>query len=111
MNVGHRSRYVFPAVVLAFCLCFRLATNAATLTVTSTGDSSPGSLRSTIASANPGDTIVFTSTFSGQVIQLTSAEILVTKNLTIDASSLPAGIAINGSRNFRVMEVSNNANL
>lgn len=111
MKVGNRTLHVFRAVMLAFCLCLPLATRATTLTVTSISDSGAGTLRNTIASANPGDTIVFNSSLSGQTIQLTSAELLVAKNLTIDASSLAAGIIINGNRTFRVLEITNGANV
>src|ERR1051325_1373014 len=49
-------------------------------TVTSNADSGPGSLRDTIANAAPGTTIDFAI---GGTIQLTSGQLLVTKDLTI----------------------------
>lgn len=58
--------------------------HAATLVVTTTADSGAGSLRDTIAAANDGDTIRFDAALNGQAIILTSAELLINKNLTID---------------------------
>src|SRR6516162_8242272 len=54
-----------------------------TLTVTSTADSGPGTLRADIAAAQPGDTIVFSPSLAGQTITLTSGELVVNKSLTI----------------------------
>src|SRR5437867_1309120 len=50
------------------------------VTVSSTADSGPGSLREAITSAAPGDSINFAVTGT---ITLTSGELLVTKNLNI----------------------------
>jgi len=72
--------------------------------VTTTADSGPGSLRDTLNAALPGTTITFTNGLSGQTILLTSGQLLVVKNFTIDASSLPAGIALNGNTNSRIFE-------
>jgi hypothetical protein len=81
-----------------------------TLTVTSTADSGAGSLRANIAAANPGDTINFASSLNGQTIQLSSGELDITKNLTIQGPG--AGLlTISGSYNpvsltgFRAFEV------
>jgi hypothetical protein len=52
-----------------------------TLTVTNNVDSGPGSLRADIAAAKSGDTIVFAANL-GQ-ISLTSGELVINKNLTI----------------------------
>ena len=53
------------------------------LTVTSTSDSGAGSLRDTIAAAGDGDTIQFAAALNGQTITLTSAELVVDKNIAI----------------------------
>ncbi|HEV2842955.1 MAG TPA: choice-of-anchor Q domain-containing protein [Chthoniobacterales bacterium] len=58
--------------------------HAATLVVTTTADSGAGSLRDTIAAASDGDTIQFDAALNGQTITLTSAELLINKNLIID---------------------------
>ena len=55
-----------------------------TLTVTSTADSGPGSLRAEIAAAQSGDTIVFDPSIAGTMIQLTSGELVINKSLDIE---------------------------
>jgi predicted outer membrane repeat protein len=54
-----------------------------TLTVTNTQDHGRGSLRAEIAAAHSGDTIVFSPSLDGKTITLTSGELDLTKNLTI----------------------------
>jgi hypothetical protein len=65
--------------VLLFCAGV-IHLEAATITVTNTNDSGPGSLRQALADANAGDTINFVVTGS---ITLTSGELTIDKNLTI----------------------------
>lgn len=75
-----------------------------TLTVTNNLDSGPGSLRAEITAAQPGDTVVFSSTLKGQTITLTSGELLLDKSLTIQGPG--AGqLAISGGNTSRVFEV------
>src|SRR5215469_3108140 len=81
------------------------AARAAVDTVTTTADSGPGSLRNAIAAAGPGDIILFSSTLAGQTIHLTSGELLIGQNLTINASALAGGILIDGGGNGRVLEI------
>ena len=52
-------------------------------TVTSTANSGAGSLRDTIAAASDGDTIQFDAALNGQTITLTSAELVIDKNISI----------------------------
>src|SRR5262245_15621444 len=54
-----------------------------TLTVTSPKDHGPGSLRAEIAAAQPNDVIVFSRKLDGNTITLTTGELNITKNLTI----------------------------
>src|SRR4051812_6256951 len=69
---------------LAAIFCFLAnGAQATTLTVTSNGDSGPGSLRDAIASAGAGDTIMFNLGAGPQSIVLTTAELLINKNLTL----------------------------
>src|ERR1700675_2839393 len=72
---------LFSSSVCAFGLA---SVHAATLTVTTTADSGAGSLRAAIASAAAGDTIQFSAALHGQTITLTSAELVIDKDLTLD---------------------------
>ncbi len=53
------------------------------LTVTSSADSGPGTLRAAIALANAGDTISYSPRLDGQTIRLTSGELAISQSLTI----------------------------
>ena len=87
-------------VVLAFSSASPVL--AATLTVTNLNDSGPGSLRDAIATASPGDTIVFGVTGN---ITLTSGELVINKNLTINGPGA-ASLAISGNNLARVLHIS-----
>ena len=54
-----------------------------TLTVTSSADSGAGTLRADVAAASSGDTIVFDPSLNGQTITLTSGQLDISKDLTI----------------------------
>lgn len=73
-----------------------LAGSAPGITVTTTNDSGAGSLRDAIATAAPGDTIDFDASLAGQTIRLTSGELSIDKNLTLDASALEGGVVVSG---------------
>jgi len=75
---------------------------AATLTVTNTDDSGPGSLRQTIANASSGDTIVFGVT--GMIILL-RGELVINKNLTINGPGA-GSLEISGNSASRVFNIS-----
>jgi cell division septation protein DedD len=72
-------RILFAACLSALCL-IALSTHAATITVTNTNDSGPGSLRQTLAAANDGDTINFGVTGT---ITLVTGHLLVNKSVII----------------------------
>ena len=57
--------------------------HGATITVTDITDSGVGSLRQALVDANDGDTIDFDSSLNGQLITLTSSQLLVNKSITI----------------------------
>lgn len=78
---------------------------AAIWVVTSTDDSGPGTLRQAIAGAAPGDVIVFDAGLGGATITLTSGELLIDKDLTIDATATP-GVNLSGGQAVRVLHVS-----
>ncbi len=104
----------FLATVSSIVLLGAATAQAATLTVTSLGDSGAGTLRQAILDASPsgGDTINFA--VSG-VITLTSGELAIAKNLTINGPAAnvltvrrsPAG----GAPEFRIFFIGNSANV
>jgi hypothetical protein len=77
--------------------------HAATITVTNTNDSGPGSLRQALADANDGDTIDFAVTGT---IGLTSSELTIDKSITISGPG-PDMLAVSRSSNtqFRIFHV------
>ena len=81
--------------------------NAATITVINTNDSGPGSLRQALVDANNGDMINFDAALKGQTVTLTTAELVITKNITI--SGLGANLlAVSRAQNapaFRIFHL------
>jgi hypothetical protein len=73
-----------------------------TLTVLNNLDSGLGSLRDTIAAANPGDTIEFAKDVHR--ITLTSGELVIDKNLDIEGSG-PNTLTISGNSASRVFDI------
>ncbi|MDF1714780.1 MAG: choice-of-anchor Q domain-containing protein [Akkermansiaceae bacterium] len=71
----------------------------AQLIVSHTDDSGEGSLRRAITDCPVGGTITFDASLSGEIITLGGSQLAIEKSLTIDASSLPAGIIIDGGGN------------
>jgi hypothetical protein len=82
-----------------------IASDGVTLLVTTTADSGTGSLRQVARVLPSGGTVTFATNLSGQTITLTSGEIAITNNLTIDASALPNGIIINGNHSSRIFNI------
>jgi hypothetical protein len=74
-------------LVICLLLFSAVIAQAATLTVTNTGDSGPGTLRQAIADAMAGDTIDF-SLPAGSVIGIMSG-LIIDKNLTISGPGAP----------------------
>src|ERR1043166_2868356 len=96
----------FALIVLAFSV---LGAHAATITVTTTAESGAGSLRAAIAAAAEGDTIQFAAALNGQTITLTSAQILIDKNLTISGPG-PSQLTVKrstaaGTPPFRIFKI------
>lgn len=92
-----------------FTFFFFQFSNSATITVTNSNDSGAGSLRAAIASAASGDSIIFSSSLANQTITLTSYQIIVDKNLTIDGTSL--NIIISGNNSNRIFFINSNKNV
>ncbi|MES2659069.1 MAG: choice-of-anchor Q domain-containing protein [Verrucomicrobiota bacterium] len=76
-----------------------------TVTVTNTNDAGAGSLRNAIDTAAADTSIVFAAGLSGTQITLSTGQLLVDSQLTIDASSLADGITISANNSSRVFEV------
>ena len=75
------------------------------LVVTTTADSEEHSLRAAVAYSPSGSTVTFNPGLAGQTILLTSGQLELGKNLTIDGSALPGGITINGNHAGRIFQV------
>ncbi len=71
-------------------------------------DSGDGSLRQEIADAGAGETIFFDPAFFNvqRTVSLTSAELLINKNLTIDGGSAGVTITRSGGTQFRIFNIS-----
>ena len=71
----------------------------------SLGDGASLSLREAVAYSPSGSVILFDPDLDGETITLTGENMLVSKSLTIDASTLPGGLTVDGegrSRHFQV---------
>jgi len=87
-----------------------LPLSAANHTVTTAVDiTDPGdgllSLREAISDAASGDTILFDLELDGATIATTGGTVVIDKNLTIDASVLPAGIRLDAALAHRLLDV------
>ena len=76
---------------------------ATAITVTNGNDSGPGSLRQALADANDGDTINFDP--SVNIVMLTTAELVITKSITISASPQMVTVARASQTEFRIFHV------
>jgi len=77
---------------------------ADTITVITSNDNGPGSLRQALVDANDGDTINFDSSLNGQRITLTSGELNVDKDVTISGPGAK-NLAVDGNAQSRVFYV------
>jgi hypothetical protein len=93
--------------VLCLVLAGAASVEAATFVVTSTADSGAGSLRDTISAASDGDTIQFDAALNGLTITLTSAELMIDRNITISGpgSDLLAVSRPSGIGRFRIFHI------
>ena len=99
-NLAMQHHYQFRLLLLAALLLLAVpALFAATITVTSTADAGPGSLRAAVKMAAPGDEIVFSSAIDGQAIVLLK-NIELRKDLTIRGNGQQL-TRINGSGRCR----------
>ncbi|HEY3763081.1 MAG TPA: LamG domain-containing protein [Verrucomicrobiae bacterium] len=75
--------------------------------VINANDSGTGSLRSLVAGAASNAVITFATNLSGQTITLTSGQITLNNNVTIDGSSLASPVQISGNNSSRIFYVTN----
>jgi hypothetical protein len=75
------------------------------LTVTSTSDSGPGSLRQALANAQDGDTITFGNATTASTISLTSGPLVIDKNVTISGPGANLLTVARGNGVFRVFHI------
>ncbi len=73
--------------------------------VTNTNDSGDGSLRYAISVLCDNGTITFNSSLNASSITLLSGELFIDKGLTIDATSLANGIAVDGNSTSRAFDI------
>ena len=91
------------AVFFSTFMLFAVFAQAATITVTNGTDTGSGSLRSAIALAVSGDIIVFSGITA---VTLTSAELFIDKNLTINGGTNGVTITRSGATQFRIFHIS-----
>lgn len=89
--------------VILFLRSFVPGAKAAVITVTSTNDSGPGTLRAALASASSNDAISFALSLPAN-IRLTSGELLVTNSLNIIGPG-SADLVVNGNAASRVFHI------
>jgi hypothetical protein len=89
-------RQGFAVTAVLLLAATTMSAHAATITVTNTNDSGPGSLRQALANANNGDTINFAVTGT---ISLFSGELVIGKNVTI-AGPGANRLSIDGGHEF-----------
>lgn len=93
----------FSSVVWASLLFSHAASATLVTTITDEDNGTLGggtgiSLREAVKYSAAGDTITFASALSGQTIRLTLGYLSINQSLTIDASSLPAGLTLSADR-------------
>ncbi len=98
------------AIFVFFVFC--QTGGAATLTVTKAADTDDGvcnadcSLREAVATANSGDTVIFSHQLIGQILTLVGDHIVIDKNLTIDGILGSANVAfVSGGNTTRIFYV------
>jgi predicted outer membrane repeat protein len=105
MNRFRNGKFVavkLSIITIAFIVLMTGNVTAATILVTSTDDSGPGTLREALASAADGDTIDATG-LSGRII-LKTGELVVSKSVSVIGPG-PAKLAIDGHAASRVFHI------
>ncbi len=82
----------------------------AIITVSSAADSGKGTLREAILQANSGDTVRFNSSLANKKIKLTSGQLKIVKNLTVDGADAE-NLTISGNQSSRIFFVDSDKEL
>jgi len=98
-----RTITVLPQTVRTFHF-YAVALQRPLVTVTSTADDGPGSLRQAVLDAPAGGLIDFAPALANQTVTLTASRILLEKSVTIDGGSAP-GLKISGNNHSRIFRV------
>ena len=103
-------------IPLALLIGTGLAAAGADVIVTTQADEDNGSLdpglgsgtslREAVLHAGAGSTIGFAAVLDGQTVTLGLGQIVIAKNLAINASALPSGIRVSGNDSSRVFDIS-----
>lgn len=102
LSISPRLRFVITLLVVV--LAGHLPeSNTSTITVTSNGDSGTGTLRQAVIDAVWYDTIVFSLTYPS-TITLTSGQIVINKNLTINGPGAES-LIISGNNTSRIFYI------
>ncbi len=97
-----RNRYTLAGVLLLLVVGAAPISRSATLAVTNTADSGPGTLRAALASAANGDTINF-AVATPATITLTTGELVVSNNVRVFGPS--AALTVSGNSASRVFRI------
>lgn len=100
------SRATTFAIGVLLCCAVAIPADARTITVTTTNDSGPGSLRQALVDSQDGDTIDFDPSLKGQTISLTSAELVINKSITISGFG-PNLLAVSRAQNAPALRIFN----
>ncbi len=92
------------STILATWLFLAPGTEASVITVTTTAESGPGSLRQALAQAQPGDIITFDPGLASATIFLTTDQLVIGVDVVVDGSMAP-GLTVSGSHASRIFLV------
>lgn len=97
-----KRRLIFTLALI--CFLGIVKSHATKLTVTNIDDEGPGSLRYTVNSATPGDTIIFSSAIDNSKILLSEGPLTISKNLVILGPGQDK-LSISGSNGWAVLNI------
>jgi hypothetical protein len=95
------------AISMSLVCAIGICAHATTITVTNTNDTGSGSLRQALVDSHDDDTIDFDSSLKGQIISLTSAELVINKSIIVSGLG-PNFLTVSRAQNappFRVFHV------